>query len=111
MNIKKNWGIVVLIVGLICLGLSFFIKNEVAKGMGEISSAQRKVDQGNGLFSVTPATKGIGNLFTGSAQKKINEGISKVNQYNNLADWLQIGGVVFLLAGLGVVVFGKKTAS
>ena len=107
---KKTYGIIAVILGVICIGLSSYIKSQVEAGQEEISSAQRKVDRGNSLFSLTPLTKGIGKGVTSGAQDQINEGILKIEQYNNLAGYLQIGGIILVLGGAAVAIFMKKNS-
>lgn len=101
-------GIVVLAAGIGLLGFSFYIKQQVAQGEEQISTAQRRVNQGNTLFSLTPATKEIGNRMTSSAQRKINEGILEVGKYKDLAGWFQVGGIVCIILGAGILVLDKK---
>ncbi len=74
MNFKKVVGTVLVIGGVAMIGLGAYIKGQVNEGKEKISSAQEKVDTGNSLFSMSPATKELGKGVTGSAQKKINAG-------------------------------------
>lgn len=71
MNHKRNSAVLCLIAGAGLLAASFYIHGQVAEGREQISSAQKKVDQSNSLFSVSPYTKGVGNALTGSAQKRL----------------------------------------
>jgi hypothetical protein len=108
MHFKRIVGIVVLVIGVVLVGFSIYIKTQVAEGKEEVSRAQRRVDQGNSLFSLTPVTKGIGKGISGSAQEKINEGVRKIGEYSSLASGLEIGGIILILAGLGIILVAKR---
>ncbi|HEY5260145.1 MAG TPA: hypothetical protein VIJ46_05795 [Rhabdochlamydiaceae bacterium] len=101
MHSKKIIGIVLIVIGVAMFIFSNSISNQVAEGRGEISSAQSQVDTGNTLFSMTPETKQVGKVFTGSAQDQINAGSAKADYYERMAHWLKIGGVVIALIGVG----------
>ncbi len=88
------------------LGVSSYITNEVISGQEQIESAQKKVDQGNSLFGLSPYTKPIGQSMTGSAQKKINAGKEEVAYYANLASNLKTGGIVTSIVGAAMVLIG-----
>lgn len=108
MNSKRIIGIVLIVIGIVMFIFSNSISNQVAEGRGEISSAQEKVDTGSTLFSVTPQSKQVGKLITGSAQEKINEGSAKADYYESMAHSLKIGGIVVFIIGIGVVFLGRK---
>ncbi len=108
MNRKRICGIVVFICGLALIGGANYIETQVNQGRSQINSAQKSVDRGNSLFSLSPATKGVGQAITGGAQKKIDEGRREVAQYSQLASSLQIGGIILLVVGAGIVLFSWK---
>lgn len=108
MRIRKMHGIVMLVLGVIAMAFSVYIRKQVEEGEGRISRAQKTVNQSRGLFNLSPVTKGIGDAVTGGAQKKIDKGILQVQHYNDLAGWLQIGGIIFIIAGAGIAIFAKK---
>lgn len=95
--------IVMIISGMALLGLSHYIQGEVLKGREQISDAQGKVNTGKKLFSLSPATKSAGDKATGFVQKKIDEGKEEADSYEALASKLQMGGVLLILGGLGLV--------
>lgn len=102
-------GIVVALGGIALIILSSYITNRIEGGKTEIGSAQRQVDQGNSLFSFNPATKAVGKgLFTDSSQRKINAANQEVVQYETLVKWFQIGGIVLIILGAGIVFIGRK---
>ena len=70
MNGKRILGILILLCGIAMILGSVYIKQRVAEGKMQISSAQNKVNQGNSLFSLNPVSKEIGKGVTGSAQKR-----------------------------------------
>jgi hypothetical protein len=105
---KRIIGIVVFIIGVAMIIVSISIKKQTEAGKTQIAGAQKKVEQGNSLFSLSPVTKGIGQGVTGSAQKKINAGKEQVAQYETIAQWLLIGGIILCVVGAGIVFIGKK---
>jgi len=108
MHAKRISGIIFVILGIILLLSSFYIRSRVESGRKEISQAQSTLDKGKKLFSVTPITKEIDKGFTDSVQKKINEATGKADSYAVLATWFQIGGIVCIIVG-GVLIFiGRK---
>lgn len=110
MSTKKITGIILCVIGLACLGMSYYIKEQVAGGQEKIESAQRSVDQSKKLFSQNPVSKEVGNLFMGSAQKEINKGAAEIVYYAQLAQTLQIGGIVLIIAGVIIVFFPKRSS-
>ncbi len=108
MGFKRILGILVLVGGIVLLGVSYYIKQRVAEGQIEVSSAQKKVDRSSSLFSLNPVSKQLGQGMTDSAQKKIDQGNQQIDEYTVLANRLQIGGFILGIAGVLVIIFGKK---
>ena len=108
LNSKQIGAIVVLVVGVGMLVTSHYIRGEVAQGKKEISSAQRKVDAGKSIFSLSPATKEAGKGITGAAQKKINAGKKDAAHYENVASGLKVVGVIVVLLGLAGLFFFRR---
>jgi hypothetical protein len=110
-NVKANkvLGIVILIIGLVMLGASFYIKNQVLQGRMQISSAQSKVDTGKSLFNMSPTTQPAGNMMFSGAQSQIDAGSAQADYYAQMANWLQIGGIVLIIVGAGIIFLsGRK---
>lgn len=109
MNLKRIIAILVLISGIALLLTSNHIKNRVASGRQEISSAQQQVDQTNQLFSLTPpVAQEFGKGFTQSAQGQINQGTLEADQYAQRAHWLQIGGIALIILGVGIFFIPRR---
>jgi hypothetical protein len=106
--IKKIIGIIVFVAGVALLCTSYYIKDQVEEGKGQIKSAQKKVNTANKLFSLTPETKQLGQGATNSAQKQIDAGKQQVGYYEDLAGKLQIGGIVLMVVGVGIIFIGGK---
>ena len=102
------FGVVMFVIGVVAFGLSMYIRDQVDEGRGRVSSAQKRLDQGNSLFNLSPMTKQIGKGFTSGAQNKIDEGILQIQKYNDFAAWLQIAGIVFMVVGGGITIIAKK---
>jgi len=105
---KRILGFVLVIGGILMIIFSHYIKGRVAEGREEIQSAQKKVDITESIFSLHPATKGIGEGVSGAAQGKIEEGEQEASHYAELADWFQIGGIVLIVVGVGVIFLSRK---
>lgn len=106
---KKIIGLVASIIGIALILLSIYITNRTEEGKMQVASAQKKVDQGTGLFSLNPVAKEIGKeVITDPAQKKIHEGNQQIAQYEMLAKWSQIGGIALFVLGAGIVFIGRK---
>jgi hypothetical protein len=105
---RKTFGIVMLVLGIVLVASSLYIKKEISEGQEKISSAQRRVNQSKSLFNLTPITKEVGKGITNSAQKKIDAGVEEVQYYTDLARWFQIGGIVLVVLGGGVALVAKK---
>lgn len=105
---RKKLGVVFLALGVLMWVFALYIMGEVEKGRGELSSAQEKVDRSQGLFGLTPVTKGIGKGMTDAAQKKINMYGEEADQYEAYAQYLKIGGTLCLLLGGFLWFFPRK---
>lgn len=108
MKSKKMFGIVLLIVGIVMLGASFYIKGQVGVGRIQISNAQRNVDSGTSIFSMTPATNQVGKGLFGGAQGRIDAGTQQADYYDQMAGWLQIGGVLCIIVGGALIFFSSR---
>jgi hypothetical protein len=109
MNFKRVLGIIILIIGLVGLGFSYYITQQVNEGKIQVESAQSSVDKGNSLLSLNRVSKEVGQkVLTDPAQKKINEGQMTIAQYEKMASWLQIGGIIFIVLGLALIIFGRN---
>jgi len=108
MSGKKTFGIIIAIVGVVCIAGSMYIKGQVADGLKQIEGAEKTVGMGDKLFSLTGPTQEIGkdimNPFTG----KIAEGKEQIAFYSSLANWLQFGGVALVITGAVFMYLGKK---
>lgn len=110
MRALRILGIVILIGGIACIFFSNYITKQVNQGKIQIEQGQKKVDQTNQLFSVSPYTKPVGKGLTSSGQQQINEGKDQVAHYEAIAQSLKIWGIVAMIAGVAMIVisfFGK----
>lgn len=109
MHKKRMIGILVLLGGVILMVFSGYIAVRVGEGREQIDSAQKKVDLGNSIFSLTPTSKKVGKQITNPFQKRINEGKQEVGEYEALEYKLRIGGVILLILGFVLVLMRKPT--
>jgi hypothetical protein len=109
MTFRRVLGFLMLLIGILLILASRYIKNQVEQGQQQINSAQSKVNQADSLFSLNPTSKQVGQVVTGSAQNKINEGKQQVVEYTTLAERLNISGIVVVVLGIGyLILFGIK---
>lgn len=106
MNIKKVLGIVLLIGGLALYIVSNYIMGQVNEGKQKISGAQKQIDTGKELFSLAPYGKDIGQELTNPVEKKIHEGQNQVNYYEDIAQWMHLGGTVLMVLGGAIFLIG-----
>jgi len=104
MDARKILGIVIIVGAAALFGISQYIKGQVGEGKEKIANAQKMIDRGDSILGLTPATKQLGQTFTGGAKKKIANAEETVVYYENLADKLQMGGFALLVIG-GFVFF------
>jgi hypothetical protein len=110
-NFKQVIGALLLIGGIFLVGLANYINTQVAAGNDQIFSAQKKVDQGNSLFSNNPITNVIGQSLTSGAQKKINQGKADIQYYTVIAQRCQVGGIALAVIGAGMIYFCRNKKS
>lgn len=106
MNYKKIIGIILIVVGVAMIFVSNYIIDQVNEGKLKISKAEKQVQQGKSLFSLTPITKAIGDKAASSAERKIDAGKAQVSEYEELAGTLHMGGIILIVAGVGVFALG-----
>lgn len=108
MNMKRILGIAILVVGVVLLFVSNYIKGQVEEGKMKISDAEKKVGVANSLFSLSPVAKEITQGSMEGANRKIEAGKGDVAYYEKLAGQLKVGGYVLILAGAVVFLIGRK---
>jgi hypothetical protein len=108
MMVRRIIGIVLLICGLGLIGISMYVKQQVDQGKMQISDAQKKVDTTEDWLSRSPYTRDIGKGIAGSSQKKINAAHGEVAEYEKMAGWAQIGGIVLVIIGTGMTFLGRR---
>jgi hypothetical protein len=103
MKLRKMIGVGAMVLGLVCLGFSYYIKSSVEAGKEKIAHAEKQVGTGENLLSLSPAAKQLSKGLTDSAHEKIKAGKEQVNKYSMLARELQIGGFALLVIGGGML--------
>lgn len=105
---RRIFGIALIIIGAIMLFFSDYIAGQVAQGRIKIASAQSQVDTVDSVFSSSKYTKPFGQVFTGSAQDKIDAGRAQADYYEGLSGKLKIGGIILIVIGAGILLIKKK---
>ena len=109
MNFRRILGILVIVIGIGSVGTSQYIRKEVEAGRMKINRAQGQVDQGKSLFKMAPKeARPVGDILTGSAQSKINEGRDKADAYSKKSDFLLTGGIILIAIGAIFVLIRNK---
>ena len=104
MKLKKKFGLIVFIVGIVMVGGSFYIENQVLQGKEQISSAENSLNRAKTLFSLTPTTKQIGEGISKSADRKIASANQEIASYESLSQFLLVGGVILIVLGAGLFI-------
>jgi len=105
MKTKRILSGILIILGIGLYIFGSYIEDEVAEGRKKIASGQQSVDQMQELSELSPYTKGLGEMATGSAQRKIDAGKKDADAYQVLANWLHGSGIVLFIAGVGLLAF------
>lgn len=108
MSIQRIIGLIVLIGGVALICISMYIKTQIVAGNEQIASGEQKIKTMDTVFSLSPATKQVGSAVTNSGKQKIAKGKEEIAYYTALASQLQIGGIILIVAGAGIFIFGKK---
>ena len=106
MNVKRIIGLVLVLVGI----TGFFYAN-YQQGRIDVAGvdAQKKIDQGKGLFKGNPVAEAFGNSLAGSAEKDV---ASKIATYEQQVQLLRMGSIFVIVIGAVMVIFcssRKKT--
>ncbi len=103
MSSKKILGIIVIIVGVALVLASVIMRNRNPSASVEVFSTDRNMDHGNRGFS-RDSREGRGNVST---HREVYQVTQEGGQDQSVL-WLEIGGIILLLLGAGIVFIGKK---
>lgn len=107
----RIFGFLILIAGIVCLFISNYIMEQVNEGKLQVAAGEKKVQQGQQMFSGNPLSEQIGGALTNSANKKIAKGKQQIGYYENVANNFENAGYIGIIVGAGFVLysfFGKK---
>ena len=108
MNLKQIFGAIIFVGGIVLLFVAHYINTQIEEGNLQISSAQQKVDTSKKLFNMSPYSKPVGEGLTSGAQSKINAGKGTIEYYTIVAQRCQIGGIIALVVGAGMMFFFRN---
>lgn len=121
MKLNRIIGIIIVVVGAICLLFSRHIAEEIMIGEGKIERGQHMVDTMDRFSSSTdmatsqsPYTKPLGKFFSGQtddAKHQIKAGREEIAYYKTVVSRLHIIGIILLVLGLVVGFFPRKKTS
>jgi hypothetical protein len=104
MNTKKVLGIIALILGVIFVAISIYIKGQVEAGKVKVAHAEKQIEQGKHLFPLNPVTKSIEKEVTKEADTRIEASKEKIARFEGIARVLQIVGIILIVLG-GILFF------
>jgi uncharacterized membrane protein HdeD (DUF308 family) len=94
MNVKKAIGLLILIVGIILVIFAVYNKARVAAAKEKIATGKQMSES---FFPKNPASEVVGGKMQAMA-----------SQYDEPLKWILIGGVVLIVIGGGMLIFGRK---
>ncbi len=95
--------IVIILIGVVSIIGSVYIKGQVTEGRKEISAGEQKLAKGKKLLF-----RPIGKLLDRYGRKKLDEGTRQADFYHSLANWMLIGGIVVVVIGGGVIFINRN---
>jgi hypothetical protein len=107
---KRLFGVGSLVIGAALIVFSLVIKQKVREGQGKITNAEQSVQKGQGLFGSNPYTKPLGDNLMSGANNKIAAGKESIAYYTLVSNIMMVGGIVLVVLGGGLIIFGKKSA-
>jgi hypothetical protein len=102
MNIKRAIGILLLIIGVFTIFYANYLKAEIAAAGAD---AYDKINRSSKLFQGNPVSEAFGGAMTGKLKKKT---ASEIARYNQMVQYLLIGGIVVAVVGGGMAIFCTK---
>ncbi len=103
-------GVILVVAGIVAILFANYISGEVGEGKLKIARGEQQVESGKKYFSGDPVRKEIGKGLFSPAERKIAEGKRQVGKYEEIAQLLQIGGIISIIVGGGMIImsFIKK---
>ncbi len=113
MEKKKIIGAIFIVISAVSFGASSYIQSQIDQGQQKIQKAQKSVDTGNAVLSLSPATKKLGENLSKPIQKKIDAGQGTIDRYQAIVSYMKIAGYTAAFIGLGLLLlsFLKKKSS
>ena len=108
MHTKRVVGVIGLIFGISLVLFSIYIMHHVGIGKVKIANAQEKLNEGTGFILLNPIAKNVSKGAVEEAEGKIEQGQKDVVFYEEVAEWLEIGGIVIGVIGAGLIAFPKR---
>ena len=105
---NKVFGIILLSVGVVALGISMYIDEETGKGWSQIRRGEKQVEQIEKLSALNRNTAVAGQVVSSSGRQKIAKGRQDIAWYEGLSFLLKIGSGLFIAGGVIILVLAKK---
>jgi hypothetical protein len=101
---KRLLGLFFLIAGVSAILFATYINQQVAAGKIQLSDAQEGVDLGTKVFSYNKTTNDLSKPLSSPVQNKIDAGQMSVKQYEFISQALEIGGSLFIVVGITLMI-------
>ena len=108
MNKYRWFAVFFLIVSCGMFGFSYYIQAQIDQGRIKISDAEKKLNQTEGLFSLSPATQQLGSGIKRAGKEKIASAEEEIAYYQSMANSLLVGGCIFAALGIGCFFIRRK---
>ena len=105
MNFKRILGLIIVILGIACLALASYIKQEVALKKGEAQQQVGAVTNNPLLKQAGPYGEQVGSTAGAMANAEIE---ARAAEYEILANWPYWGGVALIVIGGSILLFCRN---
>lgn len=105
MNTKRIIGIVIVIVGILCIGFSAYINKKVEAELGKVQNATDTIQNNAVTEWGGKAAKNVADFFGG----QINQAAAnKAAPYSKTAKVIFYSGIFLIIVGAGVAFLSKR---
>lgn len=108
MSYKRIIGIIIVLIGILLIFFSFYIKSRVAYELHNVKTKTELLERHPFARSGGKTSKQIAST-TGKAANQIAQ--ERAASYQTTAMWLLISGIVVIIVGALIIVFGRSRPS
>ena len=107
MSTRKILGALLLVGGVILIIVSVNVKSRAEMGEMRISNAEEQVSEEDRPY-LRPIPRARSRATSEQAEERIGEGTATVANYEQIAMWLKIGGIICVVLGAGALFVRKQ---